>query len=313
MNETPNDQAAVVAEITADADRQRAESTPAAMDEAEIIAAFEDLAPPGALGDDGAAVIARLGAVSHINVDVPTGSNQAVFVPVKKGLRKMQAWYLRYVTDQVSVAFALTVGALEDHERRIRSSDDHIDPLTVGVDTSPAPSARVIQTVAESITDIVGTLPDGRHRVLSAWCGSGEIIAALTSRGVDAYGVESLSSKVSESLRQGLDTRNDDAADHLSQLPSGSLAGVVFGSTIDLLSVGAAADALDSARNAVCKGGVVVVVADTNPVDPIRFELTGRRPLSTEAWRRLMTARNLGEVASAFSSPDDLTVLVGRC
>jgi len=302
----------MVAEITADADRQRADATPAAIDEAEIIAAFEDLAPPGAFGNDGAAVIARLGAVAHINVDVPTGSNQPAFVPVKKGLRKMQAWYLRYVTDQVSVALALTVGALEDHERRISSNDRHVDPRAVGIDVSVTPSADVIRVVAESINGALDSNPQGRRRVLSAWCGSGELISALVESGVDAYGVDPASGKVAESLRKGLDTRNDDVIDHLGQLPPGSLAAVVFGNAIDLLPVAAIVEALDSARRAVCDGGAVVVVADTTPVDQVRFELADRRPLSTEAWIRLMAARDLDEVRPALSSPGDLTVLLGR-
>ncbi len=311
MNETPTDQAAVVAELTAEADRQRIASTAAAIDEADVIAAFDDLAPAGATGDDGAAVIARLGSVAHVNVDVPVGSNQAALVPVKKGLRKLQAWYLRYVVDQINIALGLTVGALEDHERRLRSLDSPASMADVGVDASPPLSETVILAASEAAHTRTPPSVSAGRRVLNAWCGRGEIVSALVSSKVDAYGIDPDSESVSVALRGGLDVRNDDPLEHLAEIPAGSLSGLVLGQAIDLMKVAEIAEVLDLGRRAVAEGGPIVILADTEPVDAARFQLAERPPLSAEAWRRLIKARCL-TVEADRPIPGDLTVFVSR-
>lgn len=311
MDTSPDDHRAIVAEIAAEADLQRSESSETALDEAKIIEAFRDLAPAGAMGDDGASVIARLGEVTHIDVDVPTKSNRAAFTPMKIGLQKMQAWYLRYVTDQINVALALTSSALENHEKRLSLVDRHPPPADLGIDTSPPPTAEVIRVVTNSIVEAVDAIDAREHRVLSAWSGEGEFLSALVASGIDAYGVESIDDKTSESVRRGLDCRNDDPLDHLGELPPASLGAVVLGSTLDIMPNSTILDALDLARRAVCQGGVVVIVADTTPEDPVRFELAERRPLSVPAWLRLMEARQL-PASVAGPTPNDLTVFIGQ-
>ena len=312
VNETPIDPAAVVAEISNDANRQRVESSPAAIDEAEIIAAFDDLAPAGALRDDGAATIARLGSVAHINVDVPTGSNQAALVPVKKGLRKLQAWYLRYVTDQVNVALALATGALEDHERRLDSLDSPYTVAELGAGQPPTPSPAVADIVAETISGAIVTPAGGnRQRALSAWCGDGEFISALVARHVDAYGVDADQDLISGAIRQGLDARHDDPVEHLSELPAASLSGLVMGPAIDIMRVSDIAGIIDLARHSVAQHGMIVIVADTEPIDSVRFELAERTPLSINAWLRLLAARHV-DAEVIPSSPGDLPVFAGR-
>jgi len=312
VNETPTDEAAIVAEITAAVNLQRTESTAAAIDETDVIAAFDDLAPAGAVGDDGSAVIARLGAVSHINVDVPTGSNHGALVPVKKGLRKLQAWYLRYVVGQVNVALGLTVGALEDHEKRLRSLQSNYTSSDLGINPAPSLSPNVTEKVAELLAAGMEPSPDGAHlRTMAAWCGEGPTVAALVSRHIDAYGIDPDADSVSVALRKGLDVRHDDPIDHLGEIPAGSLAALVIGPAVDVMGVAAIAEILDLARRAVAEHGPIVIIADTEPIDAVRFELAERSPLSTDAWLRLMKARQLTDV-SASSVPGDLTVFTGR-
>jgi len=312
VNETPTDPAAVVAEIANDANRQRVESSPAAIDEAEIIAAFDDLAPAGALRDDGAATIARLGSAAHINVDVPTGSNQAALVPVKKGLRKLQAWYLRYVTDQINVALALTTGALEDHEKRLRTLDSPYTATDLGAGPPPMPSPAVVNIVAETISGSIDTPTDGtQQRTLSAWCGGGEFVSALVARHVDAYGVDADHDLISGAIRQGLDARHDDPVEHLSELPAASLSGLVIGPAIDIMRISDIAGIIDLARHTVAEHGLIVIAADTEPIDSVRFELAERKPLSIDAWLRLLSARHV-DAEVIHSSPGDLTVFAGR-
>jgi len=312
VNDTPTDQSEVVAEITAEVNRQRAESTAAAVDEAAIIAAFDDLAPAGAVGDDGAASIARLASVAHINVDVPTGSNRAALVPVKKGLRKLQAWYLRYVTDQINVALGLTVGSLEDHEKRLAALDSRFTAADLGINPPVAPSQPVVDAVAGLMSDTPDVSPSGgRLRVMSAWCGDGSFVSTLIDRGFDAYGIDTDADGVSAALRQGLDARYDDPVEHLGELPAGSLSGLVIGSAMDVMRVADIAGIIDLARRAVADNGRIVIVADTEPTDPARFELAERSPLSAVAWLRLLAARHI-EAEVVRSAPGDLTVFAGR-
>lgn len=281
-----NQFAALVADLHAEADRRRRADGQLAALEGDVVAAFRDLAPAGALDDDAAALIDRLEQVGHIDADVPVASRIAPLVPVKRLLRKLYHWYVRYVTDQVTVATSLTGQVLDDHETRIRRLGAAIDPATLGIDPSPALGDATTALITARTT----------ARAFHAWCGAGDLVASLDAAGLDAYGADPDHGLLGDGLRRGLDLRVDDPVTHLHRLSAGVLGTVILGRAIDLAPVGRIVEAIDASARAVGTGGRVIAVVDVGDLDPVRFELLGRAPLSAEAWRRLLTARGLHDV-----------------
>ena len=294
--------AALTAELHAEADRLRRADGELAALESDIVAAFRDLAPAGALDDDAPSLIQRLEAAGQIDADVPTESQRAPLTPVKTGLRKLYYWYVRYVADQVTVANSLTARILTDHEVRLRRLGDEVDLAGLGVDPSPPLADDLVVSVAAAAAG----------RTLHAWCGDGELVRALDAAGLDSYGIDPDHGRLGAGLRDGLDLRPDDPVVHLHRLPENGLGTVVLGRAIDAAPVGRIVEAVDAAMRATTTGGRVVVLADVGDVDPVRFELLGRAPLSEEAWHRLLTARGLADV-SVDSGADGVRVASGTC
>lgn len=83
---------------------------------------------------------------------------------------------------------------------------------------------EVKSRLAEHLDDIA-TLP-GEGRVLDLGPGRGELLELLTSRGIDAYGIDKNESVVSRGRERNLDVVVGDALAHLRGLADGTLAAV---------------------------------------------------------------------------------------
>ncbi len=294
MNESASDPAAVVAALQRAADEARRRGTPAALDEEEILETFRRLAPPGATAHGARAQLERLGT-THVDVDVPVDGGRRLLVPVKRILRKLQAWYLRHVVDQVNVALGMVTAVLEEHQRRL---DDALrdDVGELGVDPAPVVTDSAVDLVGDRLTGIPG-------RVLVAWCGRAGLVARLDADGYDAYGIDPSPTAVAEALREGLDVRSDDPLTHLRRLPPAGLGAVVLAGAVDVMTTGGVATVLDAAHRALAEGARVVLLADPGTGDPVRFELAGVVPRGAAAWCRLLEARGFVDVDAVDAGP----------
>jgi hypothetical protein len=284
-----------MAEIDAEVRRRRATGEFPPDLEAELDAVFARFAPPGALGDDLDALLARAEDAASIDVDAPVDSARPVVPVVKKVIRKSTAWYQRHLATQVSALGGTLVGALRNLADRI----ERLEQLTPGIDPT---LEQVVDDLAPATTPpvepVLAALASIDGRVLHAAAGDGSLVRALVAAGCDAYGVDPRRDRTAAAVAAGFDIRGDAPVDHLARLPSACLGAVVLSGFVDRAPVGMQVAAFVHAARAVAPGGVVVV-AVTPPeqwqalADGAVAELSPGRPLGAATWRALARRQEL--------------------
>jgi len=185
MSETHVDMQQLLREIDEEVEARRASGDfPPGM-ERDLDLVFARFAPAMTSGDDLDALLEQADRGAFVDVDVPTASRLPAVSFVKRFLRKLMSWYLRYVAQQVSVFASSTVGALKLLGRRI----EQLEASTPGADPKVRDASRRasappdLTTVAAAVVD---HLRGATGRVLVAECGDGAIVRALVEAGVDA-------------------------------------------------------------------------------------------------------------------------------
>ncbi|GAC1318963.1 MAG: hypothetical protein NVSMB12_18080 [Acidimicrobiales bacterium] len=288
----------VQAEINEEVRRRRAAGDFPPGLERELDAIFARYAPAGA-GDDFDEVMVQAETQSFIHVDVVTASAKPGVAYVKRALRKVMAWYLRFLAQQVT-AFA---GAIT---RAVRLLGERVDALeTVTVLASERTLAEVRERRAGPDLSawsgpVTAELEAGRGRILHTECGAGGLLAALDAAHGDAYGVEPVESLAMAASRAGLDVRSDEALAHLRALPDGTLGALVLSGSIDALPLGEVLETADRAAAVVAAGGTIIVISAgpatwLRTADPVVADLTPGRPLHAETWCHLLAERGFGD------------------
>ena len=120
---------------------------------------------------------------------VPVASRRPGGTAVKRGLRSLSLWYLRYITHQVS-EFATAVS------RALHVLDVQVTELRRKMDALEVPPSGAVEVPwahnrdAWWVEQVARTLTGRRGRVLHAACGRGWLVDVLVARDVDAYGVD---------------------------------------------------------------------------------------------------------------------------
>jgi hypothetical protein len=284
----------LMAEINAEVRQRRAAGDFPPGLERELDAMFARYAP-AATGSDFDAVVDAAERTSFVHADVPTTSNQRGVSYLKRGLRALMAWYLRFLAQQVT-AFA---GAITRAVRLLGRRVDVLERITVTAaeqaldeisERRAGPDLTAwIEVASASLSDVEG-------RVLHAECGEGALLARLVADGRDAYGVEPIEALAMTAAKSGLDVRADDALTHLRAVPDGALAGLVLSGAVDCLPLGSVLELVDLAGMKLGAAGVVVVLSSgrahwAGALDPVLADLSPGRPLHPETWRHLLEAR----------------------
>jgi SAM-dependent methyltransferase len=264
--------------------------------ERELDAMFAKYAPAGA-SDDFDDVLAAAETQSFIHADVPTASRRPPLAFVKRALRKVMAWYVRFVAQQVT-AFA---GSITRAVSLLGHRVDVLETVTLIADDQTLAEVRDRRADAD-LTPwadvVVAALAGVSGRVLHTECGAGGLLRALVEAGLEGYGVEPDEALTVDASRSGLDVRADTAIAHLRKLPDDTLGGVVLSGCVDALPVGEVLAIAARAAAVLVPGGVVVVLS-AGPVawardrDPVIVDLTPGRPLHAETWRHVLTTRGL--------------------
>lgn len=280
------------AEIDAEVRRRREAGDLPADFERELDLAFARFAPVHAIGDDFEQVLERAEQSTFVDVLAPTASAQPLVGHVKRVVRKVIIWEVRYVASQVS-AFSSAIA------RAVRLLGQRVDALEKA---SPAPArlradtvtvARVLDA-AQWAPVVLAALDGAGGRVLHTECGDGALVAQLAGAGLDAYGVE----PVELAPAAGVELRTDEALSHLAALPDASLGGLVLSGCVDRLAAGALLELADLAAAKIAPGATVVVVS----ADPrawershpaVEVDLAPGRPLRSETWCHLLEGRGL--------------------
>ena len=290
---TAMDLGRVQAEINEEVKRRRASGDFPPGLERELDAVFARYAPAGA-SDDFDEVIGQAETQSFIHADVPTLSNVPGVAHVKRALRKAMAWYIRFVTTQITT-FA---GAITRAVKLLAVRVETLETVTVlaGERTlGEVGDRRAGPDLTSWTAVVVEALTRTTGRVLHTECGGGALLAALVEVGVDAYGVEPAEALAVEASRAGLDARADDAIVHMRALPEGTLGGLVLSGCVDALPLGQVLELADRAAAVVAPGGTVLVVSGGVPTDPVVADLAPGRPLHPETWAQLLHDRGLTE------------------
>lgn len=289
------DLATVMAEVDAEVRRRRATGQFPAGLEAELDAVFARFAPPGAMGDDLAAMLARAEEAASIDVDAPVESSRPVVPVVKKAIRKSTAWYQRHMATQVSALGGTLVGAVRALAERV----ERLEQLTPGADRE---LVDTIDDLASALRPepaaLLAALGQVHGRVLHTLAGDGSFVTAAVAAGFDAYGVEPRRDRSAPAVAAGRDVRGDDPLEHLVRLPAASLGAVVLSGVVDHAAIATQLAAFAQAVRVVAPGGVVVV-ASTDPsrwstaADGALADISPGRPLAAHTWQVLAERASL--------------------
>ncbi len=266
------------------------------------------------LGGRGAALRDMLRLVDasvFIDPVVPVESRRPGGTTVKRGLRSLSLWYLRYVTHQVS-EFATAVS------RALHVLDAQVTDLRRKVDAMAVPPSVAVEVAwahnagAWWVATVTDALAGHRGRVLHVACGDGWLVGALVARGADAYGVDPRP-QVSTHELDALDLRVEDVAEHIEAVASGSLAGIVLSGVVEGSGYVERRRLLQGAVRCLAPAGVLVVHSLT-PASweeddaPVEADLAAARPYRPRTWLPVMA--DLGLDATVTEGADGRDYLV---
>lgn len=286
------DHGKLLAEIEDEVRRKRASGELSPDLERELDVVFARYAPVHVLEGDFDRVLARAEELTFIDPLVPAESKLPPVAFVKKVVRKLTLWMLRFVAVQVS-GFAETI------TRALQLLGRRVDLLEQALPVATLPAADAGPEAVPDEEHWSGFLRkhlDGLDgRVLHVEAGGGGLVASLVEAGVDAYGVDPV-------VRvEGADVRVQAPADHLSKVADAGLAAVILSGWVDRLPLPGKTALLDAALAKVRAGGHVVVLG-TDPrtwaarVGTVHADLAAGRPLHAETWQRLLAERGCAEV-----------------
>src|SRR4051812_30432994 len=247
---------------------------------------FARFAPATTSSDDLDALLEQADRGAFVDVDVPTASQVPGVSIVKKVLRKLMSWYLRYIAQQVSVFASSSVGAMKLLGRRVaelEASTPGADPAVrdaVRRASSPPDLTAIADTVVQHVRGASG-------RVLVAECGDGALVRLLVDSGIDAYGCEPRLELAEAAALNGLEVRSDDVIEHLRAVDGEALGGLVLAGTVDRVPVGVQLSLADLAAGVLVAGGRLALVG-TSPdawgrtTSVVEADLAPGRPLHAE-------------------------------
>jgi hypothetical protein len=303
---TPLDLARIQAEIHDEVRRRRAAGDFPAGLERELDAMFARYAP-ATTGGDFKEVLERAERTSYVHADVPTASNHPVLGIVKRLLRTVMAFYVRFLAQEVT-AFA---GAITRAVQLLGQRVEHIEQATVVaaeqalVEVQRRADGDVTTMDLEPwvswVVDQLRAAGASGGRVLHVESGNGVLVRGLTAAGFDAYGVEPDEGLAMACATLGLDVRADDPLAHLRSIPDGALSGLVLTGLVDRVPIGTVLEITNAATTKLGPGGVLVIVSVgpatwQRALDPVVADLAPGRPLYPETWRHLLQARRLDHV-----------------
>jgi hypothetical protein len=266
------------------------------------------------LGGRGAALRDMLRLVDasvFIDPVVPVESRRPGGTTVKRGLRSLSLWYLRYVTHQVSEFATAVSRALHVLDVQVTDLHRRLDALDVPrVGAVEVPWAH--QVGAWWMGEVTMTLAGRSGRVLHAACGDGWLVGALVARGVDAYGVDPCDRARPQDL-DTLDLRVENVVDHLEAVASGSLGAVVLSGVVEGSGPAERLRILEGAVRCLGPHGVLLVHSLTPATwgaddAPVEADLVPAKPYRPSTWARVLG--DLGLRPTVTDGPDGRDYLV---
>lgn len=286
-------------EIDAEVRRRRESGDLPADVECELDLAFARFAPVNAVGDGFDQLLDRAEHASFVDAQPPVVSPRPAVRRLKRLVHRAVVWEVRHVAMQVT-AFA---SAITEAVRQLGARVDALEGSPPAVAPAPAGiGADAVLDLARWASVVTAAMVGSRGRVLHAGCGDGSLVAALSSAGIDAYGVDGPARLPAKDRADGWaaggDVRAEDPLAHLRGLDDRSLGGLVLSGCVDQLPPAAQAALAGLAAAKLAPGGSVVVLG----IDPgawgrdrsaVEVDLAAGRPLHPATWRFLLTEAGL--------------------
>ena len=284
--------------------RRAASDLPPAV-ERELDELFMRHAPHGNRGAGLRDMLRQVDAAVFIDPMVPIASRRPGGAAVKRGLRSLSLWYLRYVTYQVS-AFATAVS------RALHVLDLQMSDLRRQMEAAAPPPSVVVDTAhhrpdAWWVPGAVDAVAPTGGRVLHAACGGGWLVGALGAAGVDAYGVDPRPGAVLDHELDDLDLREEELGAHLDAVAPGSLSAVVLSGVVEGAAHAERLRLVEGAVRALGPGGVLVVHSLARATwdgddAPLEADLVPARPYRPATWQHVLG--DMGLEADWRQAPD---------
>lgn len=267
--------------------------------ERDLDLVFARFAPATTSGDDLDGVLEAADRTSFVDVDVPTASDLPGVSFVKRLLRKLMAWYLRYLAQQVSVFATSAVAALKLLGRRVEA----LEAASPGANPRILAEARHVGPTADPApfaTRVITEMRRASGRVLVAEVGSGSLLRDLVDAGVDAYGLDP-GNHADRITTTDLEIRDEETVAHLTKVGEEALGGLVLAGGADRLPLGGQLALVERAAATLADGAPLVVLSTTpaawaQAVDPVDADLAPGRPLHPATWRHLLEHRGFTDV-----------------
>jgi protein-L-isoaspartate O-methyltransferase len=304
--------ARVRGEIDEEVRRRRASGDLPPQLESELEQLFLKHAPLGSTRQELHEVLRLVDRAAFIDPVVPVESSRPAGAVVKKGIRSMNFWYLRFITHQVS-QFATAVS------RSLHILDQQMSELAGKVEAVEVPPSVVVDIEWAHRRDawwfptLTTQLEGCDRRVLHAACGGGWLVAVLAAMNIDAYGVDPRPGRVADQELGDLDLREEPVLDHLEAVQADALGGVVMTGLFEGSGHGERRRLIEGAVTALAPGGVLVVhsLAPSSWDDadaPPEADIVQARPYRPGTWPHLLS--ELGLEVKVTPGPDGRDYLV---
>jgi hypothetical protein len=302
----------VRAEIDDEVRRRRASGDLPPQLEGELEQLFLQHAPHGSTRQELQEVLRLVDGASFIDPVVPVASSRPGGAALKKSIRSMNFWYLRFITHQVS-KFATAVS------RSLHILDQQMSDLARKVEAVEVPPSVVVDVGwahrpdAWWIPGVVEAFDGSRRRVVHAACGNGWLVQILAAANNDSYGVDPRTGPVSAQELGDLDLRDEPVLEHLEAVQAGALGGVVLTGLMEGSGHAERRRILEAAALALAPGGTVVIhclaPASWDTADaPPEADLVQARPYRPSTWTYLFG--ELGFEVTVVCASDERDYLV---
>ncbi len=272
--------------------RRRAEGRYPPSFEAKLRTIYNELVPKGqgASEEDIRHLIYSVDRSAIIDIDVPLQSQKPGVTYLKTFLRKLMAWYLNYLAQQLSNfhanliqllhAYDLRLSRLERQETKIGLAGARVD---LDLDT---------RQLERCCAEIETAASQGRTLVTS--CGSSELLVALSDRGCKVYGIDRDSTGLDNVAERGLDVRWDETLRHLEHVRSEMLDAIVLQGSDEVADTKEKIAIVQRSLQALFPGGkLAIVVHDpsalaSNETLAVTFDLSPGKLFQPATWQYIL-------------------------
>ncbi len=290
----------VVAEVER---RRKAGAFPPAF-EKMLRATFEKLIPQGGgtSRDDFQSLFRSTDRSAFMDIDVPLASRKPGVSLAKKAIRKLMAWYLNYLLQQITNFTANLMQLLAALDRRVRIVEDQL----AGMNRVATIDDLKLFTSSATVDFALDVAKRSGGRTLVGNCGSSDILSRLALTGADCYGSDTNVKELEAAQKAGMEIRWSPLKEEVDNVRPKSLKTVVLQGSFELSPVSDILEVLKGTSDALMSGGTIVAICHepgTVPHDAdsrVAIDLSSGRFLHRETWLNLFT--RIGDLTAEATS-----------